>query len=200
RQNQKGPPGPYQQMQTPPNQRYQQQMQQQQQQQQQHMSPAMAVGIGQTAYLAGTATLVQDVDKQVLVVLRDNRILIGWLRSLDQFANLMLHRSVERIYVHGPDSLVRFGDIERGLYLVRGENVLLMGEFDPSYDANLTQVSADEILQLQHQEQEDQKKREERRRRAMIECGLMPTVPDAFDEFGLVLVRSQVRILYNSTL
>ena len=38
-------------------------------------------------------------------------------------ANLVLQDTVERIYVG-----TQYGDIERGIYIVRGENVVLLGE------------------------------------------------------------------------
>lgn len=75
----------------------------------------------------------------MIVVLRDGKKLIGILRSFDQFgmvcvnrriseftncvANLMLQYTIERIYV---DDM--YGDIDRGVYIVRGENVVLLGE------------------------------------------------------------------------
>lgn len=58
-----------------------------------------------------------------MVVLRDGRTLIGYLRSIDQFANLVLHKTIERIHV-GKE----YGDIPRGVFVVRGENVVLLGE------------------------------------------------------------------------
>ncbi|KAJ8881648.1 hypothetical protein PR048_018134 [Dryococelus australis] len=58
-----------------------------------------------------------------MVLLRDGRTLIGYLRSVDQFANLVLHRTIERIHVGN-----EFGDIQRGVFIVRGENVVLLGE------------------------------------------------------------------------
>lgn len=58
-----------------------------------------------------------------MVLLRDGRTLIGYLRSVDQFANLVLHRTIERIHV-GSD----YGDIPRGVFIIRGENVVLLGE------------------------------------------------------------------------
>ena len=59
----------------------------------------------------------------MIVVLRDGRTLIGILRSVDQFANLVLHRTIERIHV-GKE----YGDIPRGVFIIRGENVALRGE------------------------------------------------------------------------
>ncbi|KAE8619508.1 hypothetical protein XENTR_v10009819 [Xenopus tropicalis] len=36
-------------------------------------------------YMPGTASLIEDIDKKHLVLLRDGRTLIGYLRSIDQF-------------------------------------------------------------------------------------------------------------------
>ncbi|XP_047197128.1 U6 snRNA-associated Sm-like protein LSm1 isoform X2 [Hippoglossus stenolepis] len=74
-------------------------------------------------YVPGTASLIDDIDKKHLVLLRDGRTLIGFLRSIDQFANLVFHQTVERIHVGK-----KFGDIPRGIFIVRGENVVLLGE------------------------------------------------------------------------
>lgn len=80
--------------------------------------------------------------EKLLLVLRDGRKLIGVLRSWDQFgapvhfeegltptanilltANLVLQDTIERIFVRD-----LYADIPRGIFLVRGENVLLLGE------------------------------------------------------------------------
>lgn len=61
--------------------------------------------------------------EKLLVLLRDGRTLIGYLRSVDQFANLVLHRTIERIHVGK-----NYGDIPRGIFIIRGENVVLLGE------------------------------------------------------------------------
>lgn len=63
------------------------------------------------------------VSEKLMVLLRDGRTLIGYLRSVDQFANLVLHQTIERIHV-GKE----YGDIPRGVFIVRGENVVLLGE------------------------------------------------------------------------
>jgi U6 snRNA-associated Sm-like protein LSm1 len=81
----------------------------------------------------------------MLVVLRDGRKLHGVLRSYDQFgenspsyivnfslksyqANLVLEDTVERIY-HGN----AFAENWHGLFLIRGENVVLLGEIVHSF-------------------------------------------------------------------
>ena len=59
----------------------------------------------------------------MLVQLRDGRKIIGLMRSFDQFANIVLEQAVERIVVG-----TRFADVPLGLYVIRGENVVLLGE------------------------------------------------------------------------
>lgn len=71
--------------------------------------------------LSAAASLVEDLDKRLMVILRDGRKYVGILRSFDQFSNIVLSDAVERIIVDR-----QFGDIPLGLYIVRGENVVLM--------------------------------------------------------------------------
>lgn len=63
------------------------------------------------------------ITEKLMVLLRDGRTLIGYLRSVDQFANLVLHQTIERIHVGN-----EYGDIPRGVFIIRGENVVLLGE------------------------------------------------------------------------
>merc|ERR1712228_586815 len=77
------------------------------------------------SYLPGTASLVEEVDKKQMVVLRDGKILIGMLRSVDQFGNLALQDTIQRTVIDN-----RFHDENQGIFLVRGENVAMMGEID----------------------------------------------------------------------
>uniref|UniRef100_A0AAZ3PE90 U6 snRNA-associated Sm-like protein LSm1 n=1 Tax=Oncorhynchus tshawytscha TaxID=74940 RepID=A0AAZ3PE90_ONCTS len=108
-------------------------------------------------YMPGTASLIDDIDKKHLVLLRDGRTLIGFLRSIDQFANLVFHQTVERIHVGK-----KFGDIPRGIFIVRGENVVLLGEIDVDKlcDNVLQQVSIEEILEEQRLQQQAKQKTE----------------------------------------
>ena len=109
-----GPPGPsqpQQQQQMPP-------MMQQQQQQGPPPVPQLPPQMFTTA-----AQLLDLTDKKLMISLRDGRKLIGVLRSWDQFGNLVLQDTIERLFVQN-----LYADIERGLFLVRGENVLLLGE------------------------------------------------------------------------
>jgi len=112
--------------------------------------------------------------------LRDGRTLIGLLRSIDQFANLVLHRTVERIHVGK-----QYGDISRGIFLIRGENVVLLGEVDLEKESKvgLTQVSIEEILECQRIENETKRRLTEVRNKAMAERGLQPQADIMQEEF-----------------
>lgn len=107
--------------------------------------------------------------EKLMVLLRDGRTLIGYLRSVDQFANLVLHRTIERIHV-GKE----YGDIPRGVFIVRGENVVLLGEIDKDKEGDLPlqQVSVEDILDAQRREQEAKQDQEKRLAKALKERGL----------------------------
>ncbi|GFR97988.1 U6 snRNA-associated Sm-like protein LSm1 [Elysia marginata] len=130
------------------------------------------------SYLPGTASLVEEIDKKLLVVLRDGRTLIGYLRTIDQFANLVLHRTIERIHVGK-----KYGDIPRGIFIVRGENVVLLGEVDLENEDKLPleQVNIDTILELQREQQVEREAEQERKKKAMAERGI--NVDQAIDDF-----------------
>ncbi|CAG9134845.1 SM-like-degradation of cytoplasmic mRNAs and positively regulates transcription initiation [Plutella xylostella] len=119
--------------------------------------------------LAGTAHLLDELDKKLMVLLRDGRTLIGYLRSVDQFANLVLHKTIERIHV-GKE----YGDIPRGIFIVRGENVVLLGEIDKDKEDNLplTEVSVDDILDAQRREQDNKVEQQKLLSKALKERGL----------------------------
>jgi U6 snRNA-associated Sm-like protein LSm1 len=96
-------------------------------------------------YLPGAASMIEEVDKKVMIVLRDGRHLTGKLRSFDQFMNLILEDTYERVFLTG-----KFSDVPLGLYIVRGDTIVLMGEVDadPEVEAanmGLEKVSPDEI-------------------------------------------------------
>lgn len=145
--------------------------------------------------LTGTANLIEDIDKRLLVVLRDGRTLIGYLRSVDQFANLVLHQAVERIYVGQ-----KFGDIDRGIYIIRGENVVLLGEMMSPEEAaaaetaafaqqngkkapKFEEVSVAEILELQRQDILERSLATENRKRFLKQHGLYQPYEHFQEEF-----------------
>ncbi|CAB1428551.1 unnamed protein product [Pleuronectes platessa] len=131
-------------------------------------------------YVPGTASLIDDIDKKHLVLLRDGRTLIGFLRSIDQFANLVFHQTVERIHVGK-----KFGDIPRGIFIVRGENVVLLGEIDMDKpcDTVLQQVSIEEILEEQRLQQQAKQETEKVKMQVLKDRGLSVPKADNLDEY-----------------
>nr|XP_013808378.1 PREDICTED: U6 snRNA-associated Sm-like protein LSm1 [Apteryx mantelli mantelli] len=133
------------------------------------------------AGFAGSARPCSGLEnKKHLVLLRDGRTLIGYLRSIDQFANLVLHQTVERIHVGK-----KYGDIPRGIFVVRGENVVLLGEIDleKESDTPLQQVSIEEILEEQRVEQQAKQESEKLKVQALKERGLSVPRADTLDEY-----------------
>ena len=109
--------------------------------------------MGDTWQLSAVASLVEELDKKLLVVLRDGSKILGTLRSFDQFANIVLENAVERIIVGQS-----YSDIPLGLYIVRGENVVLMGEVDEARETEgLTAVDNDEIKRAREDEKAAEK-------------------------------------------
>merc|ERR1712046_418886 len=73
--------------------------------------------------------------------------IIGIMRSFDQFANLVLEHAFERVIVEK-----RFADVPLGLYVIRGENTVLLGQIDEAKDKHATEellehVSVEEVLE-----------------------------------------------------
>ena len=94
----------------------------------------------------------QKGPKKLLVQLRDGKKIIGILRSFDQFANLILEEAVERIIVGQ-----YYTDVPLGMYLIRGENLVLMGQIDPDKEVpfGLTRTTKEEIDRAKKAEKEE---------------------------------------------
>ena len=72
-------------------------------------------------------------DKVVSVITNDGRQIVGTLRGFDQTINIVLENSHERIF--SVDSGMVQNDL--GLYLVRGDNISIIGELDTAKDEAL---------------------------------------------------------------
>ena len=70
------------------------------------------------------------IDKKVLVLTNDTKTFVGTLKSFDQKMNLMLTDCKQRIE-DGDD----VKEHEIGGYLIRGENIAMLGEVDAELDA-----------------------------------------------------------------
>lgn len=58
----------------------------------------------ESLYLPGAASLAEQIDSKILIVLRDGRNLVGILRSFDQYVNLILEETYERVIFQGSSS------------------------------------------------------------------------------------------------
>ena len=82
-------------------------------------------GIDEVSLPYWATALGSMVDSEILMVLRDSRILVGFFRSYDQFANVLLEKTRERHVVNGA-----YADIPLGTMVIRGENIAMFGEVD----------------------------------------------------------------------
>lgn len=103
------------------------------------------------------------------MILRDGRHLVGVLRSFDQFSNMVLQETSERRILvvpkensdrhssdddktSSPATICYQTDIQLGLFIVRGDNVVLLGEVedaDDCHDGSVQFVSLEDFETLQ---------------------------------------------------
>ncbi|KAH9941721.1 LSM-domain-containing protein [Epithele typhae] len=83
------------------------------------------------------AGLQSYVDHRVLLILQDGRAIVGMMAGFDQKSNVVLSDSKERVY--SMDEGVE--EIPLGLYLVKGDQIVLIGEIDDATD-NAVDLSA----------------------------------------------------------
>ncbi|KAJ5682401.1 hypothetical protein N7462_005566 [Penicillium macrosclerotiorum] len=76
------------------------------------------------------------INKKVLILTVDGRTLLGTLLSTDQLTNIVLSDTVERI-IRTPEDDEPSSQIEHGLYLIRGDNVVVCGEVDEKIDGDI---------------------------------------------------------------
>ena len=73
------------------------------------------------------------INKLVNIVTADGRVIIGTFRGFDQRINIILDDSHERVFstTDGVEQVLL------GLYIIRGDNVALIGEIDEELDKNI---------------------------------------------------------------
>ena len=93
-------------------------------------------------------SLDELVDKTISVITNDGRNIVGVLKGYDQTTNLVLEESHERVY--SPDEGVE--QVVLGLYIIRGDNIAIIGELDLELDAatDLSEVTAEPLRPLNH--------------------------------------------------
>ncbi|KAJ3028909.1 UNVERIFIED_CONTAM: SM-like, degradation of cytoplasmic mRNAs and positively regulates transcription initiation [Siphonaria sp. JEL0065] len=108
------------------------------------------------SFLPGAASLEDCIDKKLLVILRDGRNYMEAECETKMTANLVLQDTMERMYHNDT-----YGEEYRGMFVVRGENVVLLGELDEEREARhlrtLREVPSAEINAIVKKEAEARK-------------------------------------------
>ncbi|OAF65983.1 TRAPP complex subunit 6A [Intoshia linei] len=80
------------------------------------------------------ATCLEElVSKTVSIITADGRYLIGKLRGYDQLVNIILDETYERVF--SSNSVME--KVALGLYLIRGDNIAVIGEIDEAVDRSI---------------------------------------------------------------
>ncbi|UVC54282.1 U6 snRNA-associated sm-like protein [Theileria orientalis] len=82
--------------------------------------------------------LEQYIESNVFVISVDGRVFVGVLKGFDQLTNLVLYNCLERVY--HPEAPVE--ELELGVYILRGDNVVLVGEVDLDIDRSMAGIEA----------------------------------------------------------
>lgn len=87
-------------------------------------------------------------NKVVSIITNDGRNIIGTLKGYDQTVNVILDGSHERIY----SATTATEQVVLGLYLIRGDNIAVIGLLDEEKDADfdLREARADPLKILMH--------------------------------------------------
>jgi len=95
------------------------------------------------------ASALEDyVDSIVNVVTCDGRVIVGVLRGFDQTINLILEDSHERVF----STSEGITKVPLGLYVIRGDNVTVVGELDEDKDvaSDHSKIKAEPLKAVTH--------------------------------------------------
>ena len=81
-------------------------------------------------YLPGSTSLVEQLDRPIMLVLRDSRHILGILRSFDQFCNVVVEGSRERRFCWTSKGGGVYSDFEEGVTVVKGDQIVVIGEVE----------------------------------------------------------------------
>ncbi|XP_062522741.1 U6 snRNA-associated Sm-like protein LSm8 [Corticium candelabrum] len=93
-------------------------------------------------------TLESCVNQTVAIVTNDGRIIVGLLKGFDQTINVILENSHERVY----SSASGVEQVALGLYIIRGDNIAVIGEIDEEMDStlDLSEIRAEPLNAIVH--------------------------------------------------
>jgi len=76
------------------------------------------------------------LNQRVLIITTDGRTLVGNLTAFDNSTNIVLSGAIERV-IRPPDDPQPSNEVEHGLYLIRGDTVVLCGLVDEQLDKSI---------------------------------------------------------------
>ncbi|KAH8868757.1 U6 snRNA-associated Sm-like protein LSm1 [Schistosoma japonicum] len=122
----------------------------------------------------GAASLIQDIGKKMVVSLRGGRMFIGFLRIIDQ-------QCCSSQCCGTYSCRNKFCDVPQGILLIRGENIIIIGDLNPevNIDEKLERVSEKEIYKLQQEQTAARKELAKKRAELFAMRGL--GLPDFLD-------------------
>jgi U6 snRNA-associated Sm-like protein LSm8 len=71
-----------------------------------------------------------------LIITTDGRTLVGILTAFDNNTNVVLSDTIERV-IRPVDDPEPSSQVEHGLYLIRGDNVVICGQVDEELDQSI---------------------------------------------------------------
>ncbi|KAF8725119.1 hypothetical protein AX14_008321 [Amanita brunnescens Koide BX004] len=94
------------------------------------------------------ASLQGYVDRRIFLVLQDGRAIVGKMAGYDQRSNIVISECKERVY--SMEDGVE--EIPLGLYLVKGDMIILIGEIDDAIDqsVDLSTIRAEPIPPIRY--------------------------------------------------
>ncbi|TFJ85950.1 hypothetical protein NSK_002770 [Nannochloropsis salina CCMP1776] len=94
------------------------------------------------------ATLEKLKDRVICVITNDGRNIVGVLKGFDQTTNIILQECHERVF----STTAGVEQVPLGLYIVRGDNIAVVGEMDEEADAalDLSSLKGDHLKPVIH--------------------------------------------------
>ena len=77
--------------------------------------------------------LNENINKKVLILCNDGKVVIGMLRGVDDAINVIVEDAVERVYSMDKD----VEEINSGIMIIRGDDIAVIGEYSQELDESL---------------------------------------------------------------
>jgi len=94
------------------------------------------------------SALESFINHVVSIITADGRVIVGTMKGFDQTINLILDESHERVY----SSTSGVEEVPLGLYIIRGDNVAIIGDIDEDADKqiDLMNIRAEPLNSVVH--------------------------------------------------